>query len=104
MLKGRGRGAPPPPAAPAAGPRTPPGPQPRRKVKTFFWDKLPDNRVPATFWDSHSPAYTELCPAEVIPLQPFVRGPSPCVRTCSTCLALICRIQCLGQAGRLGLI
>ncbi len=28
-----------------------PGPQPKNKMKSFFWDKVPDNRLgPETVW------------------------------------------------------
>lgn len=68
MGRGRGRGAPPPPppaGLPARGPRTPAGPQPQRKLKSFFWDKLPDSRVPATFWEHHRPDYKAVNTKEV---------------------------------------
>ncbi|KAK9800865.1 hypothetical protein WJX73_002751 [Symbiochloris irregularis] len=67
MGRGRGRGAPPPPpmGIRPSGPRTPAGPQPQRKLKSFFWDKLPDSRVPATFWEHHHPDYRAVNTREV---------------------------------------
>lgn len=41
------------------------GPQPSRKMKAFFWDKLPDSRVEGTFWAAHPPAYSSLNQPEV---------------------------------------
>jgi len=32
-----------------------PGPTPRRKLKAFFWEPLPDNRIPGTIWETCSP-------------------------------------------------
>ncbi len=55
------------PRAPAAlKPRVAPGPQPARKMRAFFWDKLPDARVPGTFWAAHPPAYEALATSEVL--------------------------------------
>ncbi|KAK9830554.1 hypothetical protein WJX72_012430 [[Myrmecia] bisecta] len=65
---------PPPPGMRPGGPRPPPppskpkvapGPQPGRKMKSFFWDKLPDNRVSGTFWERNPPSYDNLDTAEV---------------------------------------
>lgn len=39
------------------GPLIDPGPAPGCKLRSFFWDKLPDSRVPGTFWASHIAAY-----------------------------------------------
>ena len=59
MLKGPARALPPPKA------RADPGPRPGRKMKSFFWDKLPDNRIEGTFWAAHQPAYSCLNIPEV---------------------------------------
>ncbi|BDA46913.1 probable formin-like protein 13 at C-terminar half [Coccomyxa sp. Obi] len=58
-LKGQAR-LPPPPKA-----RVQAGPQPGRKMKSFFWDKLPDNRIEGTFWADHPPVYSSLNLSEV---------------------------------------
>ncbi|PRW57389.1 formin 20 isoform X2 [Chlorella sorokiniana] len=81
--KGAGRGAPPPPPPPPGGKLRPgaqppaapvppplaskplvratdPGPAPSCKLRTLFWDKLPDARVPGTFWEDHPPDYSLL--------------------------------------------
>lgn len=81
--KGAGRGAPPPPPPPPGGKLRPggpppaapvppplaskpalrstdPGPAPSCKMRTLFWDKLPDARVPGTFWEDHPPDYSLL--------------------------------------------
>ena len=52
---------PPPPLAskPLARPADP-GPAPSCKMRTFFWDRLPDARVPGTFWEAHPPDYSLL--------------------------------------------
>ncbi len=58
-LKGQARPPPPPKA------RIEAGPQPGRKMKSFFWDKLPDNRIEGTFWAAHPPVYSSLNLSEV---------------------------------------
>lgn len=76
-------GAPAPPAAPLPPPlaskplvrSVDPGPAPSCKLRTFFWDKLPDARVPGTFWD-HPPDYSLLDQAAVEALfQASIRRP-----------------------------
>ena len=52
---------PPTPAQPRAGA----GPQPSRKLRAFFWDVLPDARIPGTFWEAQPPPYASLDTAEV---------------------------------------
>ena len=52
------------PAAPAQ-PRAGAGPQPSRKLRAFFWDALPDARIPGTFWEAHPPPYASLDTLEV---------------------------------------
>lgn len=37
-----------------------PGPAPPTKMRTLFWDRLPDTRVAGTFWESHPPDYSLL--------------------------------------------
>ena len=32
-----------------------PGPIPRRKLKTFFWEPLPDSHIPGTVWEACQP-------------------------------------------------
>lgn len=32
------------------------------KMKSFFWDRLPDSRVDGTFWELHTPDYELLQP------------------------------------------
>ncbi len=66
-----------PPRAPAQ-PRVERGPQPSRKMKAFFWDKLPDSRVEGTFWAANSPAYDSLRTSEV----------------CGALGRLLCTLQC----------
>lgn len=46
--------------APPVRPKPPAGPKPSRKMKSFFWDKLPDNRIQGTFWEKHPPTYDTL--------------------------------------------
>ena len=58
-LKGQAR-LPLPPKA-----RVEAGPQPGRKMKSFFWNKLPDNRIDGTFWAAHPPVYSSLNLSEV---------------------------------------
>lgn len=67
-----GRRGPAKPQAPAQ-PRAGAGPQPSRKLRTFFWDVLPDSRIRGTFWEAHPPPYASLDTAEV--LQPPSRAP-----------------------------
>lgn len=80
-----GRAGPPPPPPPPGGKRPPPppppglkgaagappapppprsrvdaGPAPGVKMRSLFWDRLPDSRVDGTFWSSHPPAYDQL--------------------------------------------
>ncbi|GAB4818742.1 hypothetical protein N2152v2_005788 [Parachlorella kessleri] len=57
---GRKPGAPAPPPALAARPKADPGPQPGVKMRSLFWDRLPDGRVEGTFWEKHVPAYAQL--------------------------------------------
>ena len=38
-----------------------PGPIPRRKLKAFFWEPLPDSRIAGTVW--------EACPPLVEPVE-----------------------------------
>ena len=52
---------PPAPAQPRAGA----GPQPSRKLRAFFWDVLPDARIPGTFWEAQPPPYASLDTTEV---------------------------------------
>lgn len=54
------------PPPPLAKPRVEAGPRPSRKMKSFFWDKLPDNRVAGTFWAANPPAYSSLNTQEVM--------------------------------------
>ena len=49
----------------APNPRLDPGPRPSRKLKSFFWDKLPENRLQKTFWADHPPSYASLRTDEV---------------------------------------
>ena len=37
-------------------PRVTPGPVPRCKLRSFFWEPLPPSRVALTFWEDHPPA------------------------------------------------
>ncbi len=60
-----GRGHPAAPAALKQRPRVDPGPRPSRKMKSFFWDKLPENRLQGTFWQDRSPPYSALHVEEV---------------------------------------
>lgn len=65
----------PPPLMNPLKPRVPVGPKPSKKMKSFFWDKLPDARIDGTFWEGHGPAYSDMPTAEVglvhcIPLTP----------------------------------
>ena len=55
------------PPTPLAAPqlRLDPGPRPSRKMKSFFWDKLPENRLQKTFWAEHPPSYASLKTDEV---------------------------------------
>lgn len=46
-------------------PKLDPGPRPSRKMKSFFWDKLPENRLQQTFWADHAPSYASLKTDEV---------------------------------------
>lgn len=39
-----------------------PGPAPGRKLKSFFWDRIPPSRVPSTFWATQQPDYELLRP------------------------------------------
>ena len=57
-----------PPTTPLVGPhpKLDPGPRPSRKMKSFFWDKLPENRLQKTFWADHPPSYASLKTHEVI--------------------------------------
>ena len=48
-----------------AKPRVDPGPKPSKKLKAFFWDVLPESRVPGTFWAANRPAYTNIDTQEV---------------------------------------
>ncbi len=64
-----GRGPPVPPAAHIQRPRVDPGPRPSRKMKSFFWDKLPENRLKGTFWQDRPPPYSALHVEEVCSLQ-----------------------------------
>lgn len=97
--KGAGRGAPPPPPPPPGGKLRPgapapaapvppplaskplvrhtdPGPAPSCKLRTLFWDKLPDARVPGTFWEDHPPDYSLLDqPAVEALFQAAIRRP-----------------------------
>ncbi|KAL6780900.1 hypothetical protein ACKKBG_A08930 [Auxenochlorella protothecoides x Auxenochlorella symbiontica] len=41
-------------------PAVDPGPTPGRKLRAFFWDKIPEQRVEGTFWETHPPAYDSL--------------------------------------------
>ena len=56
---------PPPTHLAAPQPRLDPGPRPSRKMKSFFWDKLPENRLQKTFWAEHPPSYASLKTDEV---------------------------------------
>ena len=56
---------PPPTALVPPPPRLDPGPRPSRKMKSFFWDKLPENRLQKTFWADHPPSYASLKVDEV---------------------------------------
>ena len=49
-----------------AKPRVDPGPKPSKKLKAFFWDMLPESRVPGTFWAANVPAYSSLDTQEVL--------------------------------------
>ena len=60
----RGPTKPPAPVQPRAGA----GPQPSRKLRAFFWDVLPDARIPGTFWEAQPPPYASLDTAEVLHL------------------------------------
>eukprot|EP00884_Botryococcus_braunii_P014893 jgi/Botrbrau1/23404/Bobra.0051s0048.1 len=66
---GRGKkgvpAAPPPPRGRGRGRPHVKGPAPRCRMRSFFWDKLPDNRVSGTFWETHPPAYDSLNQQEV---------------------------------------
>ena len=64
-----GRGPPVPPAALKQRPIVDPGPRPSRKMKSFFWDKLPENRLQGTFWQDRLPPYSALHVEEVCSLQ-----------------------------------
>lgn len=64
-----GRGGPAPPAALVQRPRVDPGPRPSCKMKSFFWDKLPENRLQGTFWQDCLPPYSALHVQEVHSLQ-----------------------------------
>ena len=55
----------PPPLMNPLKPRVPVGPKPSKKMKSFFWDKLPDARIDGTFWEGHGPAYSDMPTAEV---------------------------------------
>ena len=35
-------------------------PAPAAKMRTFFWDRLPEARVAGTFWEAHLPDYSLL--------------------------------------------
>ncbi|KAA6421764.1 MAG: formin domain containing, partial [Trebouxia sp. A1-2] len=59
------RGGPAPPAALVQRPRVDPGPRPSCKMKSFFWDKLPENRLQGTFWQDCLPPYSALHVQEV---------------------------------------
>ena len=60
-----GRKGPAKPLVPAK-PRVDPGPKPLKKLKAFFWDVLPESRVPDTFWAANGPAYSSLDTQEVL--------------------------------------
>ncbi|KAL0027450.1 hypothetical protein WJX77_001937 [Trebouxia sp. C0004] len=60
-----GRCLPAPPAAHIHHPRVNPGPRPSRKMKSFFWDKLPENRLQGTFWQDCLPPYSALHVEEI---------------------------------------
>lgn len=45
--------------------RADPGPKPSKKLKAFFWDVLPESRVPGTFWAANGPTYNSLDTQEV---------------------------------------
>ena len=51
-----------------AKPRVDPGPKPTKKLKAFFWDVLPESRVPGTFWAANVPTHGSLDTQEVLPM------------------------------------
>ncbi len=78
--------------APApAKPRVDPGPKPSKKLKAFFWDVLPESRVPGTFWAANGPAYTNINTQEVrTPLPSWCLSLSVPSRVACNSVATVC--------------